>query len=46
MKTIQFENAAYDDFVNWATPDKAIFRKITIYQLPDSSTPQINSCQL
>jgi toxin YoeB len=29
MKTVQFENTAYDDFVNWATVDKAIFRKIT-----------------
>ena len=28
MKTIQFEEVAYSDFVNWATDDKTIFKKI------------------
>jgi len=27
MKTIQFEEVAYSDFVNWATDDKTIFKK-------------------
>ena len=29
MKTVQFEEAAYSDFINWASEDKAIFKKIT-----------------
>ena len=28
MKTVQFEDAAYSDFVNWGTINKAIFKKI------------------
>ena len=28
MRTIQFEEIAYSDFVNWASEDNAIFKKI------------------
>ena len=28
MKTIQFEEATYSDFVNWASENKIIFKKI------------------
>ena len=28
MKTVQFEDATYSDFVNWASENKTIFKKI------------------
>ena len=28
MRTVQFEDATYGDFVNWASDDKTIFKKI------------------
>ena len=28
MKTVQFEEATYSDFVNWASENKIIFKKI------------------
>ncbi len=29
MKTIQFEEVAYSDFVNWTAENKEVFKKIT-----------------
>lgn len=29
MKTVQFEEVAYSDFVNWASENKVVFKKIT-----------------
>ena len=29
MKIVQFEDVAYGDFINWATNNKKIFKKIT-----------------
>ena len=28
MKTVQFEEVAYSDFINWASENKIIFKKI------------------